>query len=60
MCFLYDEFSLYGLHKERDLKKSILDICISPMFMMNMAMTAENLKRNSPDDEELQRKWTGF
>tara|TARA_Y100000814_G_scaffold53701_1_gene33308 strand:+ start:4646 stop:4888 length:243 start_codon:yes stop_codon:yes gene_type:complete len=24
------------------------------MFMMNMAMTAENLKRNSPDDEELQ------
>ena len=21
------------------------------MFMMNMAMTAENLKRNSPDDE---------
>ena len=24
------------------------------MFMMNMAMTAENLKRNSLDDEDLQ------
>tara|TARA_A100001037_G_scaffold257879_1_gene244763 strand:- start:18 stop:260 length:243 start_codon:yes stop_codon:yes gene_type:complete len=26
------------------------------MFMMNMAITAENLKRNSPEDEELQEQ----
>ena len=26
------------------------------MFMMNMAITAENLKRNSPDDEDLQKQ----
>ena len=28
--------------------------------MMNMAMTAENLKRSSPDDEELSTNGLGF
>jgi hypothetical protein len=29
---------------------------LSPMFMMNMAMTAENLKRSSPDDSKIQEE----
>ena len=58
MCvgYLYDRvFSLWTAQRSVDFERNpFWTYALSPMFMMNMAMTAENLKRNSPDDEELQ------
>ena len=54
--YLYDRvFSLWTAQRSVDFERNpFWTYALSPMFMMNMAMTAENLKRNSPDDEELQ------
>ena len=54
--YLYDRvFSLWTAQRSVDFERNpFLTYALSPMFMMNMAMTAENLKRSSPDDEQLQ------
>ena len=54
--YLYDRvFSLWTAQRSVDFERNpFWTYALSPMFMMNMAMTAENLKRSSPDDEELQ------
>ncbi len=54
--YLYDRvFSLWTAQRSVDFERNpFWTYALSPMFMMNMAMTAENLKRNSPEDEELQ------
>ena len=54
--YFYDRvFSLWTAQRSVDFERNpFWTYALSPMFMMNMAMTAENLKRNSPDDEELQ------
>ena len=54
--YFYDKvFSLWTAQRSVDFERNpFWTYALSPMFMMNMAMTAENLKRNSPDDEELQ------
>ena len=54
--YLYDRvFSLWTAQRSVDFERNpFWTYALSPMFMMNMAMTAENLKRSSPDDEQLQ------
>ena len=54
--YLYDRvFSLWTAQRSVDFERNpFWTYALSPMFMMNMAMTAENLKRNSPDDPEMQ------
>ena len=54
--YLYDRvFSLWTAQRSVDFERNpFWTYALSPMFMMNMAMTAENLKRNSPDDAEMQ------
>ena len=54
--YFYDRvFSLWTAQRSVDFERNpFWTYALSPMFMMNMAMTAENLKRNSPDDEQLQ------
>ena len=56
--YLYDRvFSLWTAQRSVDFERNpFWTYALSPMFMMNMAMTAENLKRNSPDDKELQEQ----
>ena len=56
MGYLYDRvFSLWTAQRSVDFERNpFWTYALSPMFMMNMAMTAENLKRSSPDDEQLQ------
>ena len=56
--YFYDRvFSLWTAQRSVDFERNpFWTYALSPMFMMNMAMTAENLKRNSPDDEELQNE----
>ena len=54
--YFYDRvFSLWTAQRSVDFERNpFWTYALSPMLMMNMAITAENLKRNSPDDEELQ------
>ena len=54
--YLYDRvFSLWTAQRSVDFERNpFWTYALSPMFMMNMAMTAETLKRSSPDDEQLQ------
>ena len=54
--FLYDRvFSLWTAQRRVDIERNpFWTYALSPMFMMNMALTAENLKRNCPDDPEMQ------
>ena len=54
--YLYDRvFSLWTAQRSVDFERNpFWTYALSPMFMMNIAMTAENLKRSSPDDEQLQ------
>ena len=56
--YFYDRvFSLWTAQRSVDFERNpFWTYALSPMFMMNMAMTAENLKRNIPDDEELQNE----
>ncbi len=56
--YLYDRvFSLWAAQRSVDFERNpFWTYAISPMFMVNMAITAENLKRNSPDDEEMQKQ----
>ena len=56
--YFYDRvFSLWTAQRSVDFERNpFRTYALSPMFMMNMAMTAENLKRNSPDDEQLQNE----
>mgnify|MGYP003325638519 FL=1 len=56
--YLYDRvFSLWTAQRSVDFERNpFWTYALSPMFMMNMAMTAENLKRNSPDDAEMQKQ----
>ena len=56
--YLYDRvFSLWTAQRSVDFERNpFWTYALSPMFMMNMAMTAENLKRSSPDDEQLQNE----
>ncbi len=56
--YFYDRvFSLWSAQRSVDFERNpFWTYAISPMFMMNMAITAENLKRNSPEDEELQEQ----
>ena len=56
--YFYDRvFSLWTAQRSVDFERNpFWTYALSPMFMMNMAMTAENLKRNSPDDEQLQNE----
>jgi hypothetical protein len=56
--YLYDRvFSLWTAQRSVDFERNpYWTYALSPMFMMNMAMTAENLKRNSPDDPEMQKQ----
>jgi hypothetical protein len=54
--FLYDRvFSLWTAQRRVDIERNpFWTYALSPMFMMNMALTAENLKRNCPDEPEMQ------
>jgi hypothetical protein len=54
--YLYDRvFSLWTAQRSVDVERNpYWTYALAPMFMMNMVMTAENLKRSSPDDEEMQ------
>ena len=56
--YFYDRvFSLWTAQRSVDFERNpFWTYALSPMFMMNMAMSAENLKRNSPDDEQLQNE----
>ena len=56
--YLYDRvFSLWTAQRSVDFERNpFWTYALSPMFMMNMAMTAESLKRNSPDDAEMQKQ----
>ena len=56
--YFYDRvFSLWSAQRSVDFERNpFWTYAISPMFMMNMAITAENLKQNSPEDEELQEQ----
>ena len=56
--YFYDRvFSLWTAQRSVDFERNpFWTYALSPMFMMNMAMTAVNLKRNSPDDEQLQNE----
>tara|TARA_B100001996_G_C18643811_1_gene586629 strand:- start:208 stop:822 length:615 start_codon:yes stop_codon:yes gene_type:complete len=56
--YLYDRvFSLWTAQRSVDFERNpYWTYALSPMFMMNMALTAENLKRNSPDDSDLQEQ----
>ncbi len=56
--YLYDRVFSYGLRKEVLILKRnpFWTYALSPMFMMNMALTAENLKRNCPEDKEMQEQ----
>jgi hypothetical protein len=56
--YLYDRvFSLWTAQRSVDFERNpFWTYAVSPMFMMNMALTAENLKRNSTDDPELQKQ----
>ena len=56
--YFYDRvFSLWTAQRSVDFERNpFWTYALSPMFMMNMAMTAENLKRNIPDDEQLQNE----
>ncbi len=56
--YLYDRvFSLWTAQRSVDFERNpFWTYSLSPMFMMNMAMTAETLKRNSPDDEKMQQQ----
>jgi len=56
--YLYDRvFSLWTAQRSVDFERNpFWTYALSPMFMMNMALTAENLKRNCPDDEEMQKQ----
>ena len=56
--YLYDRvFSLWTAQRSVDFERNpFWTYALSPMFMMNMAMTAESLKRNSPDDAEMQEQ----
>ena len=56
--YLYDRvFSLWTAQRSVDFERNpYWTYALSPMFMVNMAMTAENLKRNSPDDPEMQKQ----
>ena len=48
-------FSLWTAQRSVDVERNpYWTYALAPMFMMNMVMTAENLKRSSPEDEELQ------
>ena len=54
--YLYDRvFSLWTAQRSVDFERNpFMTYALSPMFMMNMAMTAESLKRSSPDDSKIQ------
>ena len=56
--YFYDRvFSLWTAQRSVDFERNpFWTYALSPMFMMNMALTAENLKRNCPDDEEMQKQ----
>ena len=56
--YFYDRvFSLWTAQRSVDFERNpFWTYSISPMFMMNMAITAENLKRNAPDDNEIQEQ----
>ena len=56
--YFYDKvFSLWTAQRSVDFERNpFWTYALSPMFMMNMAMTAESLKRNSPEDPELQEQ----
>ena len=56
--YFYDRvFSLWTAQRSVDFERNpFWTYALSPMFMMNMAMTAESLKRNSPEDPELQEQ----
>ena len=56
--YLYDRvFSLWTAQRSVDFERNpFWTYAVSPMFMMNMALTAENLKRNSEDDPEMQEQ----
>ena len=56
--YFYDKvFSLWTAQRSVDCERNpFWTYALSPMFMMNMAMTAESLKRNSPEDPELQEQ----
>ncbi|MDP6870437.1 MAG: hypothetical protein QGI21_06680 [Candidatus Poseidoniaceae archaeon] len=56
--YFYDRvFSLWTAQRSVDFERNpFWTYALSPMFMMNMAMTAENLKRSSPDDADLQKE----
>jgi hypothetical protein len=48
-------FSLWTAQRRVDIERNpFWTYALSPMFMMNMALTAENLKRNCPDEPEMQ------
>ena len=56
--YLYDRvFSLWTAQRSVDFERNpFWTYALSPMFMMNMALTAEGLKRNCPEDEEMQKQ----
>jgi len=56
--YLYDRvFSLWTAQRSVDFERNpFWTYALSPMFMMNMALTAESLKRNCPEDEEMQKQ----
>jgi len=56
--YLYDRvFSLWTAQRSVDFERNpFWTYSLSPMFMMNMAMTAESLKRSSPDDSKIQEE----
>jgi hypothetical protein len=56
--YLYDRvFSLWTAQRSVDFERNpFWTYALSPMFMMNMALTAENLKRNCPEDKEMQEQ----
>jgi hypothetical protein len=56
--YLYDRvFSLWTAQRTVDVERNpFWTYALSPMFVMIMALTAENLKRNCPDDEEMQKQ----
>lgn len=56
--YLYDRvFSLWTAQRSVDFERNpFWTYSLSPMFMMNMAMTAENLKRTAPEDSKLQEE----
>ena len=56
--YFYDRvFSLWTAQRSVDFERNpFWTYSISPMFMMNMAITAENLKRNAPDDNDIQEQ----